>query len=991
MMLFFRRAFALLLCLCLLPVSAALALTPEVALYCSEQGSAVAVGTELSFTLVGTNTAAVRLMIVRPDSTQLFLDGAQCVYTPDMPGTYVFVAYGANHTDPAAPGFERCMSRMITLEAEGQAIAAQPVEMQLEMLAGDQWLPLEGQMTDSLLPTLRLCAQALPEAAFLHLEVEGGGASLTLAEGTAAQFGQYGSDGSYTCFIQPDLSALVREEWYDAPVALRITAEANGQRHTAAASFLVSNYTDEMCYVSRFAEPDSRFYSADVRDALDRWLDMSERDVYTRRNSGYLMLEEEWQHQQGLGYSLGYGYTATAKVLLETVSNLGLNGVEWVVSDMMAKAKFPNAGKSARIYYQNLANFYGEYVSTLVERTMQLEAGQEKLYSSMSEWTKFIDDEADLVMGMQQSPLGDIGCFVPENYQVGNDVVYRITGHGEGMREMLQNQFPLENITYTCLGPEGSNMTVQLTMEQMLAPVRDGYAVVIDASAIQNEIPGFRAIDLITTDASLSRIKSVTNTDAADDLVYSVTRAHCDYLTYRMSRSYRKLPAGTREDIEAFARQAGSAVELASFATEGLSAVSQLHRQSAAQTAILCMLSSVTDEYIALLDEWCEQLPADAPNRQDQLDALRAIRQDIIDMRDGAVRDVQAATIAFSGDECSKFLVDVVKELSDKAGLGEVVKGALQKASAKLTAKYGSKAASVLGQVKLPKGGLLVISIGSFVMNLISADYFDFHDGVKTIYQLKKSLTDTVSARLTDYERQPTHKKALTVIAGLNLLKGAKKTGEQLVETSYLEDFYHMQDMDDIPEVRAVVWYEWMQTRGTEQLSLWDKVVPVTAVFEERRQPGKLSATVVLHGYHLQRTGDSAVYNGVELQPLPLRFQNLPERKTVSKADSEETAWRTGGLTHVEQPRSLYRETYYLYRSDGMEMLLSPKQYDACSSAMREINRLMATYTDEPIKWYESSERKKEQQIQQRLLWTKLTGRYIESFAMFDPEHNERR
>lgn len=114
-----RRIIVLLLstlgwiCLCLSIAVAQSEMSVALTYACADETPGV--GSTIDFEITGQGTTVYKLMAVKPDSTQTFLDGASISFAPDVPGTYIFIAYGANGTDPNASGFARCMSTPVTL------------------------------------------------------------------------------------------------------------------------------------------------------------------------------------------------------------------------------------------------------------------------------------------------------------------------------------------------------------------------------------------------------------------------------------------------------------------------------------------------------------------------------------------------------------------------------------------------------------------------------------------------------------------------------------------------------------------------------------------------------------------------------------------------------------------------------------------------------------------------------------------------------------
>ena len=194
-----KRTVSLILCLCVLLIAypSLGEDKPSVSASYACADMPVKVGSVLDFTLTGQNCVQYALMVVRPDSTQVFYNGSAMSVLIDMPGKYAFIAYGSNAMDVNAPGYQRCMSSLIEV-----------------VVAGEQG--------------------SVPE-----------------------------NDPAQEDFT-----------------------------------------TAKMRYVERFFNED--WSRNPMGDRLWKWLDMSKVDVSARSNSGYLMLEQEYEHLHGW-YPYGRG------------------------------------------------------------------------------------------------------------------------------------------------------------------------------------------------------------------------------------------------------------------------------------------------------------------------------------------------------------------------------------------------------------------------------------------------------------------------------------------------------------------------------------------------------------------------------------------------------------------------------------------------------------------------------------------------------------
>ena len=119
--------------------------------------------------------------------------------------------------------------------------------------------------------------------------------------------------------------------------------------------------TNEMAYVDQFFNGTGGLNAKGK--ALKKWLETGVVDEHERLNSGYLMLEQEMEHQSSdRTFRFASHYIKNIRKFLETTGSLGVNIALSVVEENAYKKKFPNAGKESHIYYTYLYQIYFDYV-----------------------------------------------------------------------------------------------------------------------------------------------------------------------------------------------------------------------------------------------------------------------------------------------------------------------------------------------------------------------------------------------------------------------------------------------------------------------------------------------------------------------------------------------------------------------------------------------------------------------------------------------------
>lgn len=236
-------------------------------------------------------------------------------------------------------------------------------------------------------------------------------------------------------------------------------------------------------------------------------------------------------------------------------------------------------------------------------------------------------------------------------------------------------------------------------------------------------------------------------------------------------------------------------------------------------------------------------------------------------------------------------------------------------------------------------------SIGSFVISWMLSDSqcFDIQQKTDSLYALKKALTDHLYTQLTSYSQSPSHEKAVGIIAGLNILRQAKLTGEEMISLFNLASYYKGLDLEKAPAARAALWNE---MRYNDPYSYTTSgvngyITKIWAVYEsslkeeETRHYESAGYSVTYYeklstpvGYY--RMDKEAAFLGRSLSALPANLQSagsdvkhkLPGRALYTghrmlPLDTE--AWRSGELSGDTDLSNVYKEEAYLYQRGDLD------------------------------------------------------------------------
>ncbi|MBQ8653670.1 MAG: hypothetical protein IJ507_01940 [Clostridia bacterium] len=1074
-----------------LPAAPALALgKPQVSLS-YDQSVIPAVGETMYFTLTGVNTAAVQLMVVTPSSRQEFFEGDKIAYTLTESGLYTFIAYGVNTTDNQDPSQELCMSAPISFIPGGSAapsVTTPPPQtmtgtITISVMDNSRWVALDGMhfYTSQLPLIVTLAGDNVPADAKISIRLSWYQSEYSLVSESV------GLQTSWAMNASAGISSLLGE-YRAAAVPLTVTAvvtSPDGQTLSASADFTLDTFTNEMRYVNQFIGPGGSLYNDTEGLALAKWLDMVKVPDSQRINSGYLMLEQEMEHQTSFGYWAGNVYIKWVQKSLEVLSSFGTslitNGVtNLILDETFYERKFGDAGKEAFPYYTTLSSVYYDYA---VDLMAEIEAvGNGALVEEMMaegtvcweinvpEGSLAADAEKTISAGQKTDKVvkgiaKEIFCHNPVDTNK-NIFIMGSSAPWPGNEYTLT----ITDITYQSVpSPTDPNVFTAypvLTYRNEQGGTGQISVAELSARAMQGDTLELNISDLMKQDVDADRFMQIIQNGTDQFLADPLSASAGGILGYNKdirfivdpdhNITYRRFGMdvtisgelidrfGLQEylsDTEKFYYDAyvrhgynttyDTDAKLPDYVSAGLSGVTtalswmslnqNLDAKTAQQQAYFSAFNSISDEYLSMLYRWYDSLEdSTVPDAQFQRAAVHALIVDICQTRDQSLSKAQqrmnvatlsAADIFSTVSDTISFVEDMVNLLpalrsAKEAFTGQIVRG--------MASYVGvAKTTAIVNTFTKLKTGATVLGLGSFVMNLMSSRYLSFEEDVHSTYYIKWSLYNETLELLQDYGRMPSHHRAVQIIQALNLMKELKYHGEDLIATYYLMDMYKDFHLESAA-CQMVLWNEMAQRSGNEDLDfnqyirqVWviHENVVLGSVAELKKQDVKfdelglfeVEATSVALGDEIvavyQYGGTSSTYHGRTLEKLPAMYASLPTDRSSATGVNGDYAYARISISERQgwqdkpaptNTESLYREKRYLYSRDGLELLLTHEEFLEYSAGETEINRILNTYGDQRPGFFQFQARD-EQQYVQRLLWLKLTRRYIESLPMYDP------
>lgn len=452
-------------------------------------------------------------------------------------------------------------------------------------------------------------------------------------------------------------------------------------------------------------------------------------------------------------------------------------------------------------------------------------------------------------------------------------------------------------------------------------------------------------------------------------------------------------------------------------------------QQSALQEAYFAVYKEVSAEYIHALYSWYKQLEG---SKSEDAEAIRAaimaLMNDIYASCDKSLSKAAQLEITHiqTSTELATLLLDVCSFVCDIPGVKEgllhfgkhivsllnkpinmtidaykaakVAKAAkATKATAATVATTAQSATKLVSNLNLI---MLGIQVASLVMDILLSAHFGYIDSIYTVYNTKKALNESLEKMLHEYGTNPTHQKAIDIIESLYLMKELKLKGENMITSAYLSGMYKDFDLESIEE-QLVLMNEIINMDSSKQLSGYKhtKDNPVSFVTVMTRHYFNNTTKVYTRDY-FKRTNAPLSYKGVELKPIPDNIQDALkiDSRSIKYSLASDYAvimtypyYHQYSLSNDNAVSTYYSEKYhYLYQKNGMDILLSKKNLETYKAAEENVNRILRENSDETgddLAFWQI-QAKKEWQWEQRIIWTYVTRKYIESLPMFDRTQN---
>lgn len=720
--------------------------------------------------------------------------------------------------------------------------------------------------------------------------------------------------------------------------------------------------TAEERYINHFFTEDFANYSEDGRK-LKHWLDYQEKkDIESRNNSGYLLLEEEMVWQDGFLQRMGAGYVFGSELAMNTVSNFGLNLLVDAENNQQWKNVFPTTGAAAVPYYEMLGNFFYDYTNTVSSFAKDFDSAMEFIYSETGGGAEnILNTVAALPDGLRD--LSDDAL----NYSKKTYSVRQVCGVFAEILQTYQTEDPAHPGTYITGKVGYSSLRDFLEAKLALLSAETG---------------------LILRNGAESAVGPIA--DAADNL-------------------------------EPAAQKAGEKSILAgktNLAMKWTNFFLNLSKYNNEQLLFSLCFMQITNDFLNALTTW-----RDDEGRYGDIDPLREALDLLI---------VQICRVAYEEmEEYQKGASSV--EIALRLSAESFISATLETAKYFIMPELESLLKSKAWYGKL-MGASAVTGAGSFILNLIDhvSNYSEWRETVKTIYLIKKSLSDSIFLQLEAYRADPGYSGAVTLIESLNLLKFLKQAGEKTILLDYMGNRFselppaglsvlmcELLNADDKPitypsaefDPIEVVEYRDIQPSADSKLLHYNsrvlgyysddsltfagrKLSPLPSVYQvyclETGDPSSMD---------IIRTIDSTWITGNQLPNLDLQYisaqhelilKNIPglaEPVSSCEADENEAVEITefynpdlltgdGGFYY-----ELVRGQVNAYKNDSMIITLTQdelRNYLSVESSIRE-----------ELIQYESSlshseNETKEHQAEELWIWMNVTSGYINSVDMFD-------
>lgn len=777
-------------------------------------------------------------------------------------------------------------------------------------------------------------------------------------------------DGNRVCVIQ-------LKDYLDERIryACEMSIEARVLRDTSVRNplnrtfmFDYDTYTPQMRYVNMvsgwddYRGPHAGYYDGALEERYAKWQDTTPRSVDDRKNSGYLMLQEERHYWQDDWWNrVKVGYVQGANIALDVTGatlSLGLSALPALSNEEAMKDKFGSAGSKAVPYYAYLQALCSQYSNDLLREAAELDFAVDKVVEITGDIVEYVGKEHTLAYYEKHDTM----VFRP-NQSVTTDLKKYHEVH------ITKAEMKSQNVCLFSGNIDGQPFANRELYEIMWLTDEQKPLMVSAKNATVSGVTGKNGAELMIDQAQKTMVGTGKNKISLAD---QCTVMHMDegMKVINAAGGDSKMSAADKEAIKKLNGYVQKQSDLIEKVENGFSAVgiavevvqlgASIKDRYITQHAYYSALCSVTKEYIDAIEAWKNGLilPNDGKGDDENLALQAAIDVVYEDLQSAfkaqSNKIVQAIGISWKAFDDTK--------LYNEGSFMSLCLNALDLVTTlyKPTDELKKKVTETLGKYiagKLPISDIgkanymsMIVSAGNFVLKLISSDYLNYQESIKAAYAMVDSLCISINGAISDYMRERTHEDACKIIEMLHMLKNMKYFGEQLVEYYYLSDYYEQFSEGYRNELQTILWNE-MELRGLgEDVEITEYL---TWIGNKTLTQKEFDEYIDIMKTYYDRNG---LGGDIEGAPVGDRLEIVSD-------------------TPIEE---IMNEEVFCYSNEGVTVKLTPK---ACIEWF-EMQDQLNTLLDLEVK-NDSLRRDRD-----RFIMVEVTKGYIESFPMFDPSED---
>ncbi len=431
-----------------------------------------------------------------------------------------------------------------------------------------------------------------------------------------------------------------------------------------------------------------------------------------------------------------------------------------------------------------------------------------------------------------------------------------------------------------------------------------------------------------------------------------------------------------------------------------------------------CFLQATLDQ-IGALETWRNDLPRYSQKTEPLEEALDLLTAQMMQTAYSCLQDVDQGITPEA----------IARKLSVRS-FADALSDTLNFAGTQIVGRYIRPGGLIPTSVMNVKA---VTGVGAFVLHLMDscAGYTEWRDTVKHMYEIKRSLSDSVTYQLEAYRSDPCYSRAVTLIESLELLKFLKQAGEKTVMLNFLGNTFS----DLSPAGLSVLLCEMLRDNDLTLVYPQAEFRKIEVVEYRDTQAvansAPLPSNARIMGYYSNTPGS---FMGNDLLPCPDVYRNFcmetSNPSSMSGITSIDSVWvhddelpnldlAAVQRNHQQIRKYMPKVTDFLYNSKT-DLVFPIETYDYDESlftgdsgyfkelvhgevyayvhpeiAITLTHREHSTYLErekeirEKLTAYQSTishsdKEAKKHQLEERWIWTNVTSAYINSVEMFD-------